>query len=204
MKLTSTGSSARRMASASPGQRGERLRSAGPSPHSSGLREDTRGEIAVARADRFLRLVELGDLQGDSTAHDGRAMAETRWRRWSKGPEPGGSSTWRSPITAGRFLADHGTGGREAVPRPHQRSASSARGSTDSRCSPGSRWTSSPTPSRHERRGSRPARHRGRLSPSRLNMEAPAMTDRVLRAFSSPHLRTGGHPLARLILKRDP
>ncbi len=39
---------------------------------------------------------------------------------------------------------------------------------------------------------------------SRFNMEPAEMTDRVLRAFESPHLHVWGHPLARLILKRDP
>jgi DNA polymerase (family 10) len=39
---------------------------------------------------------------------------------------------------------------------------------------------------------------------SRLNMEAAEMTDRLLRAFDSPHFQIWGHPLARLILKRDP
>jgi DNA polymerase (family X) len=39
---------------------------------------------------------------------------------------------------------------------------------------------------------------------SRLNMEAAEMTDRVLRAFENPHFHIWGHPLARLILKRDP
>ncbi|MFI5182868.1 MAG: DNA polymerase/3'-5' exonuclease PolX [Vicinamibacteria bacterium] len=39
---------------------------------------------------------------------------------------------------------------------------------------------------------------------SRLNMEAAEMTDRVLRALDHPRLHVWGHPLARLILKRDP
>jgi DNA polymerase (family X) len=39
---------------------------------------------------------------------------------------------------------------------------------------------------------------------SRFTMEAAEMTDRVLRAFESPHLHVWGHPLARLVLKRDP
>ena len=39
---------------------------------------------------------------------------------------------------------------------------------------------------------------------SRLNMEREEMTARVLRAFESPHLDVWGHPLARLIGKREP
>jgi DNA polymerase (family 10) len=39
---------------------------------------------------------------------------------------------------------------------------------------------------------------------SRLGMEREEMTARVLRAFESPHLDVWGHPLARLIGKRDP
>jgi DNA polymerase (family 10) len=39
---------------------------------------------------------------------------------------------------------------------------------------------------------------------SRLNMEAAEMTDRVLRAFENPHVHVWGHPLARLILAREP
>ena len=39
---------------------------------------------------------------------------------------------------------------------------------------------------------------------SRLEMERAAMTDRVLRAFENPHLQIWGHPLSRLLLKREP
>jgi len=39
---------------------------------------------------------------------------------------------------------------------------------------------------------------------SRLTMEAAEMTDRVLRALDNPRLHVWGHPMARLILKRDP
>lgn len=39
---------------------------------------------------------------------------------------------------------------------------------------------------------------------SRLEMERAAMTDRVLRAFENPHFQIWGHPLSRLLLKRDP
>ena len=39
---------------------------------------------------------------------------------------------------------------------------------------------------------------------SRLNMEREEMTLRVVRAFENPHLDVWGHPLARLIGKRDP
>lgn len=39
---------------------------------------------------------------------------------------------------------------------------------------------------------------------SRLTMERDAMTARVLKAFENPRLHIWGHPLARLIGKRDP
>jgi len=39
---------------------------------------------------------------------------------------------------------------------------------------------------------------------SRLDMERAAMTDRMLRALESPYLQVWGHPLSRLLLKRDP
>jgi DNA polymerase (family X) len=39
---------------------------------------------------------------------------------------------------------------------------------------------------------------------SRFTMEAAEMTERVLRAFENPYLHVWGHPLARLVLKRDP
>jgi DNA polymerase (family 10) len=39
---------------------------------------------------------------------------------------------------------------------------------------------------------------------SRLNMESSEMTERMLRAFDNPHFHIWGHPLARLILKREP
>ena len=39
---------------------------------------------------------------------------------------------------------------------------------------------------------------------SRFDMEPAAVTDRVLRAFENPHMDIWGHPLARLIGKRDP
>jgi len=37
-----------------------------------------------------------------------------------------------------------------------------------------------------------------------MSMEAPAMTDRLLRALECPHLRLLGHPTGRLLLHRDP
>ena len=39
---------------------------------------------------------------------------------------------------------------------------------------------------------------------SRLDMERSQMTERVLRAFENPHLQIWGHPLSRLLLKREP
>lgn len=37
-----------------------------------------------------------------------------------------------------------------------------------------------------------------------MNLEAPAMTDRLLRALECPHLTALGHPTGRLLLHRDP
>jgi DNA polymerase (family 10) len=39
---------------------------------------------------------------------------------------------------------------------------------------------------------------------SRLGMDGPAMTDRVLRALDDPHLTVLGHPTGRLLLTREP
>jgi len=39
---------------------------------------------------------------------------------------------------------------------------------------------------------------------SRFDMEPGPITDRVLRAFENPHMKIWGHPLGRLLLKRDP
>ena len=39
---------------------------------------------------------------------------------------------------------------------------------------------------------------------SNMNLEPDAMTDRLLRALESPHLRVLGHPTGRLLLHRDP
>ena len=38
---------------------------------------------------------------------------------------------------------------------------------------------------------------------SHMNLEAAAMTDRLLRALECPHLRVMGHPTGRLLLQRD-
>jgi DNA polymerase (family X) len=39
---------------------------------------------------------------------------------------------------------------------------------------------------------------------SHMNMEAPEMTDRLLRALECPHLRILGHPTGRILMHRDP
>jgi DNA polymerase (family 10) len=39
---------------------------------------------------------------------------------------------------------------------------------------------------------------------SRFDMEPAAVTDRVLRAFENPHMDIWGHPLARILMKREP
>jgi DNA polymerase (family 10) len=39
---------------------------------------------------------------------------------------------------------------------------------------------------------------------SHMNLEAPEMTDRLLRAFECPHLHILGHPTGRILLHRDP
>ena len=39
---------------------------------------------------------------------------------------------------------------------------------------------------------------------SHMNLEAPEMTDRLLRALECPHLRIMGHPTGRMLLHRDP
>jgi DNA polymerase (family 10) len=39
---------------------------------------------------------------------------------------------------------------------------------------------------------------------SRFDMEPAAVTDRVLRAFENPHMKIWGHPLARILTRREP
>jgi DNA polymerase (family 10) len=39
---------------------------------------------------------------------------------------------------------------------------------------------------------------------SYLNLEAPEMTDRLMKALECPHLRVIGHPTGRILLHRDP
>ncbi|MCC6390126.1 MAG: DNA polymerase/3'-5' exonuclease PolX [Bryobacterales bacterium] len=39
---------------------------------------------------------------------------------------------------------------------------------------------------------------------SHMNLEAPEMTDRLLRALECPHIRAIGHPTGRVLLHRDP
>jgi DNA polymerase (family 10) len=39
---------------------------------------------------------------------------------------------------------------------------------------------------------------------SHMNLEAPEMTERLLRALQSPHLHVIGHPTGRMLLHRDP
>jgi DNA polymerase (family 10) len=39
---------------------------------------------------------------------------------------------------------------------------------------------------------------------SRLDMERGEMTERMLRALENPHMHIWGHPLARMLLKREP
>jgi DNA polymerase (family 10) len=170
------------------------------------LRED-RGEIAVAEGGPLPRLVELGDLQGDLHSHTTESDGRDSLEAMVEGARARGL----------RYLAitDHS----RAIP-----SQTHGTGMDEKRCLDHIQ--------RIRRLDERldgftllagievDILPDGRLDMSdevlaqldvvvaslhsRLSMEAPQMTDRVLRAFSSPHIRVWGHPLARLILKRDP
>jgi len=159
------------------------------------LRED-RGEIAAAEAGTLPRLVEASDVQGDLHAHT---------------QESDGKDTLEAMVEAARrrglrYLAitDHS----RAIPSPKR-----GLGMDETRCL--------------EHLGRIRALQAkvdglrllagievdilpdGRLDMAdevlaRLDMGREEMTTRVLRAFESPHLDVWGHPLARLLGKRDP
>jgi DNA polymerase (family X) len=170
------------------------------------LRED-RGEIAAAEAGTLPRLVEAGDVRGDLHAHtqesDGRdtleAMVEAARRRGL------------------RYLAitDHS----RAIPSPKRglgmdearclehlaRIRALQENVGDLRILAGIEVDILPD-GRLDMADEVLARLDvvvGSLH-SRLNMEREEMTARVVRALENPHLDVWGHPLARLIGKRDP
>jgi DNA polymerase (family 10) len=170
------------------------------------LRED-RGEIAAAEAGTLPRLVETSDVQGDLHAHT---------------QESDGKDTLEAMVEAARkrglrYLAitDHsraipsrkrGTGMDEARCLEHIARIHALQARMNGlRLLAGIEVDILPD---------------GRLDMadevlaqldvvvgslhSRLDMEREEMTARVLRAFESPHLDVWGHPLARLLGKRDP
>jgi DNA polymerase (family X) len=170
------------------------------------LRED-RGEIAAAEAGTLPRLVEAAEVRGDLHAHtqesDGRdtleAMVESARRRGL------------------RYLAitDHS----RAIPSPKRglgmdearclehlaRIRALQQTVSDLRLLAGIEVDILPD-GRLDMADEVLARLDvvvGSLH-SRLNMEREEMTARVVRAFENPHLDVWGHPLARLLGKRDP
>jgi DNA polymerase (family 10) len=168
------------------------------------LRED-RGEIAAAEAGALPRLVEVADIQGDLHAHttDGRDsledMVEAARRRGLRYL----ALTEHSKAIPSR---KRGTGMDEARVVEHiaRIRAYQAR-VPDIRLLAGCEVDILPD---------------GRLDladdalaqldvvvgslHSRLDMPRDEMTARLLRAFENPHLDIWGHPLARLLMKRDP
>jgi DNA polymerase (family X) len=170
------------------------------------LRED-RGEIALAEAGPLPRLVEVGDLQGDLHSHttesDGRdsieAMAEAARSHGLR---------YLALTDHSRSIPSptHGTGMDERRCLAHiARIRNAQKRLEDFTLLAGIEVDILPD---------------GRLDMddevlaqldlvvgslhSRLNMEGAEMTDRVLRALENPRLHVWGHPLARIILKRDP
>jgi DNA polymerase (family 10) len=170
------------------------------------LRED-RGEIAAAAKGPLARLVELEDLRGDLHAHtvesDGRdtleAMAEAA----------------RGRGLSYLALTEHS----RAIPSPRR-----GTGMDEARCLEHIarlRAYQERTPGLRLLAGIEvDILPDGRLDMddevlaqldvvvgslhSRLDMERDRMTERVLRAFENPHFQIWGHPLSRLLLKRDP
>jgi DNA polymerase (family 10) len=169
------------------------------------MRED-RGEIQAAEAGTLPRLVELGDIQGDLHSHttesDGRDSLEDMAEAARKAGR--------------RYLAitDHS----RAIPSPTNRT-----GMDEARCLAHIRRIRSLQKRVPELRLLAGIEvdilPDGRLDMaedvlaqldvvvaslhSRLGMERPAQTERLLRAFASPHCHIWGHPLARLVGKRD-
>lgn len=170
------------------------------------LRED-HGEIARAEVGPLPRLVEVGDLQGDLHSHttesDGRdsleAMVDAARRQGLR---------YLAVTDHSRSIPSptHGTGMDERRCLAHiARIRKAQEGLRDFTLLAGIEVDILPD---------------GRLDMddevlaqldvvvgslhSRLNMEAPEMTDRVLRALENPRLHVWGHPLARIILRREP
>jgi DNA polymerase (family 10) len=170
------------------------------------LRED-RGEIEAAAHGSLPRLVELSDVQGDLHAHT---------------IESDGRDTLEAMVDAARLrglrylaITDHS----RSIPSPKQ-----GRGMDETRCLQHAKRVRA---LQHQVGDIRlltgievDILPDGTLDMadevlaqldvvvaslhSQLNMEAPAMTDRLLRAFENPHLDVWGHPMSRKLLKRDP
>jgi len=170
------------------------------------LRED-RGEIAAAEAGALPRLVEAADVRGDLHAHT---------------QESDGKDTLEAMVEAARarglrYLAitDHS----RAIPSPKR-----GVGMDESRCLEHLARIRALQASVGDLRLLAGIEvdilPDGRLDMadevlaqldvvvgslhSRLDMEREEMTARMLRAFESPHLDVWGHPLARLIGRREP
>ena len=170
------------------------------------LRED-RGEVAAAEAGALPRLIEAEDVQGDLHCHtvesDGRdtleAMVEAARARGLR---------YLAVTEHSRAIPSpkRGTGMDEARCLEHiGRIRASQQRAGDIRLLAGIEVDILPD---------------GRLDMddevlaqldvvvgslhSRLDMDRGAMTERLLRAFENPYLHIWGHPLSRLLLKRDP
>jgi len=169
------------------------------------LRED-RGEIAAAEAGQLPALVEVGDLRGDLHSHttesDGRdsleAMVDAAKRR---------GLTYLAVTDHSRAIPSptHGTSMDEKRCLAHiARIRALQERTADFTILAGIEVDILPD--------GRLDMHDDVLAEldvvvaslhSRLNMEPAEMTERVLKAFESPHLDVWGHPLARLIQSRD-
>jgi DNA polymerase (family X) len=170
------------------------------------LRED-RGEIEAAAAGGLPRLVELGDVKGDLHAHttesDGRDSLEAM------------VNAARRRGLAYLGITDHS----RSIPSPKQ-----GRGMDEARCLAHAkrvRAFQERVPDLRLLTGIEvDILPDGTLDMaddvlaqldvvvgslhSQLTLEAPAMTDRILRALANPHLDVWGHPMSRKLLKREP
>jgi len=170
------------------------------------MRED-RGEIALAEAGPLPRLVEAGDLQGDLHSHttesDGRdsleAMVEAARRHGLR---------YLAVTDHSRAIPSptHGTGMDEKRCLAHVARIRKAQDHLEGFTLLAGIEVDILPDGRLDMDDEVLAQLDivvGSLH-SRLNMEGPEMTDRVLRALENPRMHVWGHPLARILLKRDP
>jgi DNA polymerase (family 10) len=169
------------------------------------LRED-RGEIEAALGGRLPRLVTAADLKGDLHSHTTESDGRESLAAMAEGARASGLS-YLAITDHSRAIPSptHGTGMDEKRCLAHIRRIREASERTEVRLLAGIEVDILPD---------------GRLDMddevlaqldvvvaslhSKLDMERGEMTDRVLRAFENSHVHVWGHPLARILFRREP